>query len=64
MHHLKSFQTGNAHLTALIQSHIQQMFHFVDSIYKSINALQSQVALGIGNFAEFSQSQQKFCLLL
>lgn len=64
MHHLNSLQTGNAHLIALIQSHIQQMSHFLDSIYKSRNALQSQVALEIGNFAEFPQSQQKFCLLL
>lgn len=64
MHHLNSLQTGNAYLIALIQSYIQQMFHFLDSIYKSRNALQSQVALGIGNFVEFPQSQQKFSLLL
>lgn len=62
MHHLNSLQIGNVPLIALIQSYIPQMFHFLDSIYKGRNVLQSQVALGIGNFAEFPQSQQKFLL--
>lgn len=30
MHYLNSLQTGKAHLIALILSHIQQMFHFLD----------------------------------
>jgi len=64
MHHLNSLQIGNAHLIALIQLHIKQIYHFLDSIYKRKNALQSQVALETGNFAEFPQSQKKFCLLL
>lgn len=36
------------------------MFLFLVSIYKSRKALQSHVALGIGNFAEYPQSQQSF----